>query len=106
LFVADLGGGLQDDGNIYKFAPNGTRSIFASGLDPMGLAFDAAGNLFATDYGSDTIYKFTPDGTRSTFTSGVNGHGVFFLAFQVPEPSVLAMLGMGVLALAGFRRRK
>jgi DNA-binding beta-propeller fold protein YncE len=53
---------------IYKFAPDGTRTVFGTtpgaGFD---LAFDSAGNLYATDADDQTIYKFTPDGTRSIF---------------------------------------
>ena len=98
LFVADFG-------KIYEFTPGGTRSTFASGLDaPYGLAFDSAGNLYEADAWSGNIYEFTPGGTRSTFASGLASPG--FLAFQVPEPSTWAMLGMGVIALLGFRRRK
>ena len=49
--------------------PGGTRSTFlASGsVGPSGLAFDSAGNLFATDNDIFGIYEFTPSGTRSTF---------------------------------------
>src|SRR5215469_7530733 len=33
---------------IFEFTPDGTQSIYASGLDnPRGLAFDSIGNLFA-----------------------------------------------------------
>ena len=35
-----------------------------------GLAFDAAGNLFASE--EHSISKFTPDGTKSTFATGLN----------------------------------
>ncbi len=56
---------------INKFAPDGTRSTFATGLYfPLGLAFDSTGNLFQADfYGG--IYKFAPDGTRRTFATGL-----------------------------------
>jgi sugar lactone lactonase YvrE len=64
----------SDSGTIFKFAPGGTRSTFASGLNlPYGLAFDASGNLFEADFVSGTIFKFTPGGTRSTFASGLGG---------------------------------
>ena len=55
-------------GTIYKFAPNGTRTVF--GTTPgqtFGLAFDGAGNLYAADAFDVTIYKFAPDGTRTVF---------------------------------------
>jgi hypothetical protein len=70
LFLGDQGG------NIYEYAPNGTRTTIAtglgntaSGLTPVdGLAFDAAGDLFAADWGGE-IYEFTPNGTKSTFAT-------------------------------------
>jgi sugar lactone lactonase YvrE len=65
-------------GLIFKFAPDGTKSTFASGFgNLMGLAFDAAGNLFVVDCavmagGPRRIFKFSPDGTRSTFANGLH----------------------------------
>ena len=55
-------------GIIYKFAPDGTRTVF--GTTPgqtFGLAFDGAGNLYAADAFDVTIYKYAPDGTRTVF---------------------------------------
>lgn len=55
-------------GIIYKFAPDGTRTVF--GTTPgqtFGLAFDGAGNLYAADTLDVTIYKYAPDGTRTVF---------------------------------------
>jgi len=55
---------------IFKISPDGAQSTFGSVPGPgFGLAFDAAGNLFAADGGQNiqTIYKFTADGTRSVF---------------------------------------
>jgi hypothetical protein len=74
------------------------------------VAFDDAGNLFVSvGEGSGTmnngvIYEFTPSGVQSTFATT----GLIFphsLAFQIPEPSALAMFGIGSLALLGQRRR-
>jgi len=76
LYAAD--GGAQ---TIYKFAPNGARTVFARpsafdpGAYPVGLAFDSSGNLFVStecfcDPGSDTILKFTA-GVPSTFATGL-----------------------------------
>jgi len=67
---------------IYKFAPNGTRTVFvgpsafAPGELPAGLAFDGSGNLFVSTEsdtpGNDTILKFTPSGAESTCATGLN----------------------------------
>jgi len=79
LYAAD--GGAQ---TIYKFAPNGARSVFVgpSAFDPsvypVGLAFDSYGNLFVSTNalsnfsGNDTILEFNPQGvTISTFATGL-----------------------------------
>jgi sugar lactone lactonase YvrE len=53
-----------------------TPTTFAStGLDyPVGLAFDSAGNLYASSFRNNTIEKFTPGGVGSVFAStGLNG---------------------------------
>jgi sugar lactone lactonase YvrE len=86
LYAADFGpAGISHDseGAIYKFAPNGTKTTFASGLyRPRYLALDFYGNLFvAADAGTcfgctgpnSLILKFKPDGTKSTFASGFYG---------------------------------
>ena len=100
-------GGLAFDaaGNLYvaeqlghiirKITPAGVATIFAgSGTSgntngtgtaasfdaPIGLAFDAIGNLYVVDNGNDRIRKITPGGVVTTFagsTSGfANGIGV------------------------------
>ena len=63
----------ETNGKIHEFTPDGTESLFASGLSsPIGLAFNNAGNLFVTDYGAGCIYQFTPGGTKSLFASGLS----------------------------------
>jgi sugar lactone lactonase YvrE len=58
---------------IYKFAQDGTKTTFASGLNkPYGLAFDGSGNLFVADSGSGALVKFLPDGSRTTFAGALN----------------------------------
>jgi hypothetical protein len=52
---------------IAKIAPDRTISSFVSHLEPTGLAFDAAGYLFATDYLSNTVLKYAPDGSAGRF---------------------------------------
>jgi sugar lactone lactonase YvrE len=76
---------------IYKFAPNGARTVFvgpsafAPGTRPKGLTFDSSGNLFVSTEcdlcapGSDTILKFTPTGAESTCATGLtNPRGLAF----------------------------
>ncbi len=56
--------------------PGATISTFASNLNsPNGVAFDAAGNLYVTNYknnnaGAGTVSKVTPAGVVTTFASG------------------------------------
>jgi len=74
LFAAD-----HSAEKIFKFTPDGRRSVFVSGVrlsDGNGLAFDAANNLFVLSpsgkyHVGGTILKFSPDGTQSTFATGV-----------------------------------
>jgi uncharacterized protein YecT (DUF1311 family)/sugar lactone lactonase YvrE len=65
LFVTNGGG------TIIKFAPAGTRSVFATGISgAWALPFDKAGNLFLLK-DSHSIVKVTPDGKQSTFATGL-----------------------------------
>ncbi|HTR42282.1 MAG TPA: PEP-CTERM sorting domain-containing protein [Pseudomonadales bacterium] len=143
LFVANsaLNG---PGGSISEITRSGTQSTFASNVDPIGLAFNNAGNLFQTDYFSGNIYEYTPNGHQSTFATlnydALNGlefnnagnlfvgtgtgqiveitpggvqsvfaaglNNVAGIAFQpVPEPSVMALGALGVVAFFARRRK-
>jgi mucin-19 len=89
---------------IRKISPDGIVSTFAGGLvsgnvpgigtnarmaRPMGLVFDAAGNLYATQEGDGRIIKITPDAFVSTFAGSygettINGTGTV-ATFRSPE---------------------
>lgn len=80
-------GGLAFDtaGNLYlseresvlKFAPDGTRSTFTTGLkNASGLAFDHKGNLFVSDAGSLTVYRVAGDGTKTPFMTNASAFGL------------------------------
>ena len=57
---------------IFKITPAGTQSTFGSVPGQcLGIAFDPAGNLYASDNVDGIIYKFTPDGTRTAFIGGI-----------------------------------
>jgi sugar lactone lactonase YvrE len=69
LFEADFTSGI-----IYRFTPDGSRTVYTAGLNgPEGLAFDVDGNCFVSETGTGTIYKFATDGTQTVFASGLNG---------------------------------
>ena len=112
--TANLGLAFDSTGNlyatasgaqtIYKFGPNGTRTVFVGpsaftdGTGPAGLAFDSYGNLFVStegDPGNDTILVFTPNGIKSTFATGLttprglafDSSGYLFVA-EVNQPEL------------------
>jgi sugar lactone lactonase YvrE len=79
LFIASSRGETiyvgTDESKVWAFAPDGTRSVFASsGLNgPSGLAFDASGNLYVASYNNSIIMKFSPQGVGTAFAStGLN----------------------------------
>ena len=100
------------DGNsILKFPlTGGAGSVFSTtGLNvPIGLAFDAAGNLYVGNRGTGTngtIEKFDPSGNASVFATGLGD--VEYLAFgPVPEPGTWALLGVGSVAGLGLALRR
>ena len=63
---------------IERFSPAGVGTIFADSNDglyfPVGLAFDGGGNLFVSNFYSNTIVKINPAGVGSLFfNSGLSG---------------------------------
>ncbi len=62
-------------------------------------ALDSDGNLLVSDDNSGDIYSFDLAGVRTTFASGLENPA--FLTFEPgtssPEPSSLALLGVGAI---------
>ena len=71
---------------ISAIAANGTVSTFATGLDgPSGLAFDSAGNLYATNEGNGTISKIHSRRHRQYLRHGaVRTSGLGLRQFEQP----------------------
>jgi VPDSG-CTERM motif len=57
---------------IFKISPGRAVTPFGSFLgDGFGIAFNAAGDLFAADSTDRKIFEFAPNGHRTTFVSGI-----------------------------------
>ena len=91
LYETDLA-----SGTVFKFAPDGTQSSFASGLSaPVGVAFDGKGNTFIGDAGGGAIVKIAPDGSQSAFAT--IPEGPTGLAFDVSGNLFAAVFNSGVV---------
>ena len=81
-------------GNICEYTPDGTQTIFASGLlSPYGIAFNSGGDLFVADSYGANIIRIKRNGDRSTFATGVSGGQD--LAFDSAGNLFVASVGTG-----------
>ncbi|HEX3216986.1 MAG TPA: adenylate/guanylate cyclase domain-containing protein, partial [Aestuariivirgaceae bacterium] len=57
---------------IDVYSPDGTKTVFASGLNsPQGLVFDRDNNLYVADGGTGSIFKYDTSGTQTVFYTGL-----------------------------------
>jgi sugar lactone lactonase YvrE len=76
IYVSNIG-----DSSISTVDPNGVVSFFANnGFNyPGGLAFDSAGNVYASSFYGDQIKIFSPTGNATVFANvGDGGEGLAF----------------------------
>lgn len=113
LYVASYG-----NDRIYKFDPTGSGLFFAGSLTsptnsgvsfPMGLAFGSSGNLYVADHGTGSIEEENFSGIGTNFASGL-GNAIDIAIEeipidQVPEPSSLFLVGLGLCSLGFFHVR-
>ena len=70
---------------VFRFSPNGSqKTLFATGLDldPRGLAFDQAGNLYVANQLGNTVQRFTSEGIPFGTFASAGLRDPFALAFD------------------------
>jgi streptogramin lyase len=106
LYVADTPQGVVD-----RFTPSGTfLGVFgatSSLVQPIALVFGPDGNLYVTDGQGVEEFNGTTGASMGTFILAFSGNLINpqGLAFNTPEPSTFALLGLGAV-VAGFLRRR
>lgn len=83
---------------------NGVEATTASLIEPTGLAFDAAGNLYIADTNNNIVLQVTADGIISTVAGsgdqGFGGDGGAATSAQLDSPVGIAIDGSGNLYIA------
>ena len=69
---------FSDDGFLWTYKPSGKQTVpsINSGIDfPVGVAVDAAGNIYVASTGLNYVSKYLPNGneTGPAFTTGISG---------------------------------
>jgi internalin A len=116
IYIADSGNNVirevTTNGNIMTIAGNNTRgfsgneglAIAAQLYEPLGLAFDASGNLYVSDSGNQLIRVIDTNGNINAFAgileAGYSGDGGLATAAQFYYPKGLAMDNAGNLYIA------
>ena len=103
---------VEADGTIQTIAGDGSFSArgdggpaLAAGVDyPIGLAFDAAGNLYESQYYENKVRRITPDGIITTVAgngrAGFSGDGGLATSAMLNKPYGIAIDNDGNLLIA------
>ena len=88
------------------YTGNGGLATFAELNQPIGLALDASGNLYISDWGNAVVRKVTPAGYISTVagngTGGYSGNGGLATSAQLNGPVGVAVDASGNLYVADY----
>jgi uncharacterized protein (TIGR03437 family) len=83
----------------YDAVSGAVQAPIASGLNnPTGLAVDASGNLYISDFGNNVIRKYViSTGTLSAFAALPSGSGPFGVAFDPAGSAYVSALNTGLI---------
>ncbi|WJG08464.1 PEP-CTERM sorting domain-containing protein [Aliiglaciecola sp. LCG003] len=95
--ISSVGAGMVNGiaaGDVLNFDKGSAADLVDQEIDGFGFV----------DFNTDPRFVTVIDNNDGTFTLAGNHDGS--LSFQIPEPSSLAVLGLGLLGLAGAGRRR
>ncbi len=102
--TADYGGTANFVGSSSLISSAATTTTPGTFSAPQAAAFDAAGNLYIADAGTNKVFKLTPGGTLTTFagtgTAGSGGDGGQATAAQLFSPRAVAVDANGDVFIA------
>ena len=85
-----------------------TGSLGIATSSEQGLSFDSNGNLWLMNEGDQSLYTLNLSTGAATFQADLGDDFESLAIIDVPEPSSLTLLGVGIgmMGLAGWRRRR
>jgi DNA-binding beta-propeller fold protein YncE len=105
VYIGHFGSNGVPNGNaIYRYEPDRTRSVFASGgliSAPVGMAFDEQGNLYSGNILGGEIVRIDPDGNVSLLAEIPGPDGAYKIGHLAYESGFLFATGYGHPSVVG-----